>query len=91
MLVGTAEVFAPQRIQSGDSGLKHKHSQQSIHCALCWCQFPHEKRKKKRRKRKKKKKKKRRGRTASDFVTRVVCAVIHAGTSGTGGDTAFER
>ena len=89
MLVGTAEVFAPQRIQSGDSGLKHKHSQQSRHCALCWCQFPHEKRKKKRRKRKKKKKKKRRGRTASNFVTRVVCAVIHAGTSGTGGDPAF--
>jgi len=55
---------------------------------LCWCQFPHEKRKKKRRKRKKKKKK-RRGRTASNFVTRVVCAVIHAGTSGTGGDPAF--
>ena len=92
MLVGTAEVFAPQRIQSGDSGLKHKHSQQSRHCALCWCQFPHEKRKKKRRKRKKKKKKKkkkRRGRTASNFVTRVVCAVIHAGTSGTGGGPAF--
>ena len=37
MLVGTAEVFAPQRIQSGDSELKHKHSQQSRHCALCWC------------------------------------------------------
>ena len=39
VLVGTAEVFAPQRIQSGDSGLKHKHSQQSRHCALCWCQI----------------------------------------------------
>ena len=37
VLVGTAEVFAPQRIQSGDSELKHKHSQQSRHCALCWC------------------------------------------------------
>ena len=24
MLVGTAEVFAPQRILPGDSGLKHK-------------------------------------------------------------------
>ena len=24
MLVGTAEVFAPQRMQPGDSGLKHK-------------------------------------------------------------------